>query len=335
MRPFDTLTTRGRARRLRVLASRALAAYDLDARRIRLVNNVSNCTFRVDAADGSAYALRINLPGARTAAEIRSELTWQEAVCTETDIPAPRPVRTRDGDLIVQAAVPGVPEPRLCNLSTWVPGRTLRRAVTPESFRQLGELSARLHQHGATFEPPEGFTLPRLDTVLPASRPDRLFTGQRPTGITPEAYALLQAINAAVEEELARLFQPGYRPQVIHGDLHWWNVLVYCGKLQPIDFEDCAWGFPAQDIAITFYYVLWDERYDSLLAAFREGYERIQAWPEDFPGQLDLLLGQRALDLINLLLDSPYREDRELIPAFVGIVEQTYRSRFERAMMRS
>ena len=72
----------------------------------------------------------------------------------------------------------------------------------------------------------------------------------------------------------------------------------------------------------------------NLLAAFLEGYESVLPWPEDYPGQIDLLLGQRALDLINLLLDSSYQEDRDLIPEFVGIVERVYQPRFERALSR-
>ncbi len=330
MRHFDTLTKRGRARRLRSLARQALESYDLDVTRVRLVNNESNCTFRVDTRDAGSYALRVNLPGMRSAAEIRSELLWQEALWHDTDIPLPRPVRTRTGELVVEARNKRVPEARLCNVSSWVFGRTLSYAKTPENFRKLGVLSARIHAHGRGFQLPAGFAMPTLDTVLPAGRDDVLFDGGQLETLAPPTQQLVLSIRAALEPELGRIYAPGSAPQLIHGDLHWWNVLIYRGHLQPIDFEDYALAFPIQEIAITFFYVLWDERFDELLQAFRAGYESISGWPEQRPGQFELLMGQRALDLLNLLMNSPYAEDKEFLVEFVDIVDRVYRTHFER-----
>ena len=330
MKAFDGLTKRGRARRLRIIAWKAIAAYDIDVARLRLVNNEANCTFRVDASDGSAYALRINLPAMRSAAEIRSELTWQEALWRDTEIAVPRPIRAQDGDLVVEASDDGVPEARLCNLSSWVYGTTFSRSRSEENFARLGTLAAALHLHGESFEPPEGFTVPTLDAAIPPDRPDALIEGGRVNELSEDARALIIEMDGAIGRELARLFGSKLRPRLIHGDLHWWNVLVYRGSLRPIDFEDCVWGYPIQDIAITFYYVLWDERFPAFLEAFRLGYESIQPWPEEYDGQLDLLLGQRALDLLNLLLTSPYPDEQELIPEFTDIIDITYRPHFDR-----
>lgn len=329
MRDFDGLTKLGRARRLRAIAREALRSYDLDVTRIRLVNNEANCTFRVDCADRSSYALRINLPGMRTSAEIRSELTWQEALWRDTDIAVPQPIRTRDGDLVVTARDSGVPGARLCNLSRWVYGRTLSRSRTPENFQRLGALAARIHDHAATFEPPEGFDVPRLDTILPETREDALFEGGRVTELAASARSIILEMKAALEGELREMYRPGTQPQLIHGDLHWWNVLVYRGVLHPIDFEDCALAYPVQDVAITFYYVLWDKRFPEFLDAFRDGYEQIRPWPEAYEGQIQLMMGQRALDLVNLLMTSPYADDQAYIPEHVDMIDRTYRPHFE------
>ena len=330
MREFDSLTMHGRARRLRGLAQNALEAYDIDVVRIRLVSNEANCTFRVDAGDGRSYALRINLPGMVTRLSIRSEMIWQEALWHDTDVAVPQPIRTRDGDLVVAASGNGVPEMRLCNLSSWVYGRTLSRSRTTGNFRQLGELSAKLHRHGATFIPPPDFDLPVLDTVVPSWRPDPLFEGGQVNTLPDSARDLIIEMREALGKDLARMYQPGSQPQLIHADLHWWNVLVYRGTLHPIDFEDFARAFPIQDIAITFCYVLWDERYEDFLDAYREGYEQVLLWPEEYDGQLELMLAQKALRLLNLLMISPYRNERELIPEYVDIIEKTYRSHFGR-----
>ncbi len=329
MKTFDQLTMRGRARRLRRVARKALDAYDIDVKRMRLVNNISNCTFRVDATGGRSYALRINLPGMRSIEEVRSELLWQEAICRDTDIAAPAPARTRTGDLVIIAAAEGVPEPRICNVSSWVRGIQFSLSKTPDNFRRLGILMAKLHDHGASFTPPSGFSVPKLDTPLSPELPDLIFNDNPDFEILPGALALMIEIRAALDAELQRLYRAG-NPHVIHGDLHLWNVLVDRRTLHPIDFEDCALGFPIQDIAITFYYLMRDERFADFLSAYRSGYETLRTWPEEYPGQFNLLLGQRALELVNLLLNSTFQEDRAIIPEYIDIVVSAYRQHFER-----
>ncbi len=329
MRHFDELTTIGRARRLRVLAQSALDSYDLDVSRIRLINNMSNCTFRIDTTDGRSFALRINLPGRRSVEEIRSELLWQEAICLETNVAAPMPLRTTTGDLAVSADAPGVPERRLCNVSTWVRGRVFSRSKSVDSFRRLGVLMAKLHDHGESYAPPSNFSIPKIDTLFPAELPDLVF-GDDPADEIPDAsLEFMHEVKAALEIELRRLYT-SHTAQIIHGDLHQWNVLVDRNTLHPIDFEDCCWGFPVQDIAITFNYILREACYEQFFEAFRSGYLEQRPWPEEFPGQVDLLLGQRAIELVNLLLNSPYQEDRELIPEYIDIVDSAYRQHFER-----
>ena len=63
MTPFDPLTPRGQARRLRQLALKTLEAYSLAVRRMRLLIVDTNTLFRVEAEDGRKYALRICRPG--------------------------------------------------------------------------------------------------------------------------------------------------------------------------------------------------------------------------------------------------------------------------------
>ena len=44
---------------------------------------------------------------------------------------------------------------------------------------------------------------------------------------------------------------PPHPPHLLHGDFHPNNILVWRGRLTPIDFQDALWGFEMQDIAIT------------------------------------------------------------------------------------
>ncbi len=313
MQPFAFLTSQGRARRLRLLALEALKSYDVEVARIRLVNNETNCTFRVDSVDGEIYALRVSLPDVHSIAEIEAEVDWQLAVSRETDIPVPRPIAARSGAYVVTAGARGVPEERHCTLFSWLRGRALEEVASPEYFHRLGELVARLHRHGAMFQPARPDDIRRLDTLYPLRDSEKILDDATKELVPPDTYNMLLAMREAAEREIEWLFDGTKTPQIIHDDLHWWNVMSYRGNLQIIDFEDLAWGFPVQDIAITLYYTAGRANYPSLRDALKAGYESVAPWPEMYPGQIEMLMVHRAVDLFNFVLGSTYREDREIL----------------------
>ena len=96
MKPFEELTRRGKARRLREVALHALDQYDLEVTDVRLLGMYTNALFRVRAADGrgvdASYVLRVCAPGWRTLTDLRSEAMWLQALDRDTDIGAPAPV---------------------------------------------------------------------------------------------------------------------------------------------------------------------------------------------------------------------------------------------------
>ena len=323
------LTTQGRARRLRVLALEALKEYDLDIRRVRLVNNETNCTFRVDTVDGEVFALRVSLPEVHSFEEIEAEVEWQLAISRETDVPVAAPQPSRSGAFVVTAGARGVPEERHCVLFSWLRGRALEEVASPSSFHRFGALAARLHRHGATFEPRRPERIRRLDALYPFGDPEKILDEATARLFDPDSYATLREMRRASKRELDWLFDGDRSPQLIHCDLHWWNVVSYRGRLQAIDFEDLGWGFPVQDIAVTLYYTARTDEYPELREAFKAGYETVQPWPEMYPGQIELLMVHRAVDLFNFVLNSTYREDRELLDGFVQNIQTHHRSVFE------
>src|SRR5262245_40342189 len=142
MRPFETLTHRGQVRRLRRLAVKALTAYPIDELRLTPLIHEDNTTFRVDSANGERYVLRIHRHSRKTPAEVRSEMLWLAALRQETELVAPVPVPTRDGDLVTIASVAEVPEPRICVLLRWVSGRFLDAELTPAHLERVGAFMA-------------------------------------------------------------------------------------------------------------------------------------------------------------------------------------------------
>src|SRR5690606_31174047 len=88
----------------------------------------------------------------------------------ETSLEVPDPAPTRAGSLLTVVETPGVPRPHICVLFRWLPGRRLRRGLTPRHLARVGALMAHLHIHASRWERPPGFTRGRVDWPIEAAR---------------------------------------------------------------------------------------------------------------------------------------------------------------------
>ncbi len=327
MRDFDQLTNRGRALRLRRMALAALQHYDLEVSRVRLVSNDLNGIFRVDTAAGLKLAMRVCLPEAgHSLQEIRSEMIWLEALSRDTGLGVPEPVANRDGALVTTVKTDGVPEARHCVLFGWMPGPDLADRLTLDNVAKMGALSAQLHAHAETFGPPPGFSIKTADVAFPFGDDLVLFDAAHGDSVTPTRRDLFQRVRERVEDALHELYADRRGLRVLHYDLHHWNVKVFRGKLYALDFEDLMWGYPVQDVAITFYYWQDHPQCGELREAFRRGYTRHSDWPEQIPGQIDTFIAGRGLDLANFVLRDPNPDWRSAAPAFLERVEHRLRA---------
>jgi Ser/Thr protein kinase RdoA (MazF antagonist) len=309
VREFTELTDRGRWRRLAPLARAALAHWPIDVARVGLVAEHTNATFRVDATDGSRYALRVCAPGEHSREDHEIEVDWMASIAAETEVLVPQPIATREGGFLVEVAVDGVPEPRLCLLSGWVPGRSIEDR--PEHLPLLGEALARLHVHALTYRPPRGLQPMVWDRAFYWAHEPVVVYDEGHGLVTPQHARELRRIEARANDLIARLHSSADAPpRVIHGDLHDGNAHVSRGKLWVIDFEDLVVGTPAQDVAATLYASHWREDRQATLAAVRGGYERVQPWPIHDLDELHVLHQARALMFLNYCLLQ--REDPDL-----------------------
>jgi len=334
MKEFGTLTMRGRARRLRRLAFNALEHWDVPVSRLRLLSNWTNGIFRVDTADGRKLVLRICDPTCcHGEDEIAAEVAWLSALDRDTDLGIAAPLRTRTGELTVLTEVEGVPESRYCMLQSWVPGVDLAERLTAATYARLGVAMANLHIHAGTFRLPQGVRIRSMDRVFPWSAPG-FEHFERIVIFDPETSHLFpggrlglfyNAIDRA-QMEIDRIFRSDTSPRIIHQDLHPWNVKICRGRLYILDFEDLIMGYPVQDIATALFYVRFG-REDSrtLIDAFREGYEELLPWPEEGPGQIDILIASRSLLLVNFLLSQENPEAKRSVPEYIERTEKRLR----------
>ena len=219
---------------------------------------------------------------------------------TENGIPTGR--RTTEGAWYAQVPTPDPEASRLAGMTLWHPGQTLESLIGrnrgPETwdwFERTGALLADLHNATADWTPPKGFTRHRLDAGgLVGETP---FWGRfwDASVLTADERQLLSEARGAVTARLAALTDPLI---LIHADAHPSNVLISAEQLGLIDFDDCAWGWPVLDMAVSLWSASSHPRFPELLDRFLGGYARRRALPADAHAQLRLFLLMRTLMLI-------------------------------------
>ncbi len=317
MKPFQDLSKTGQFRRLAPLARRALLDYDLGEVSLSTLKHTQNAIWRVQCGGGQRYALRIHAPRRHDTAAIRSEFLWLEALSAEGGFVVPTPVRTRGKRLWTTAVAEGVPEPRICTLLTWVPGRFAQRKRTPAILREMGRLMARLHQQASQYRIPKAFVRPRWDHRGLFGRDaqtqvgwDRLTRGQE---------RIFETVAERVGEIVERLGPSRDVFGLIHGDLIFENVAFHHGQACPIDFDDCGFGYFLYDMAILLDRIEMRENYTALRAALLEGYRSIRPLAVEHEAYLDLFVLARWVFLGVCFLSRP--EFHSYAPRFLSIVE--------------
>ncbi|UOX88949.1 phosphotransferase [Amycolatopsis sp. FBCC-B4732] len=274
-RPFAELDRAGRTRRLRRLAEAALTAYAVPVARLTPLAHGLNTAFRVDGADGHRYVLRVQRPDGPGPARVRSEMAWLAALCRETDLVVPRPVPTRERDLIAVVADPAVPEPRTCVLCHWVDGRFVDERLSPPQLYALGEFTARLHLHGARMN---GLDRGRVDDLTEFGRTQ--VDGFSPA-VVDRAVARTgdERIRDAVARARAVRAELGFGADafgLVHGDLRQVNYLFHRGRVRAIDFDDCGFGHYAYDLAVTLAELRHLPQREELREALLDGYRSVR-----------------------------------------------------------
>jgi Ser/Thr protein kinase RdoA (MazF antagonist) len=124
--------------------------------------------------------------------------------------------------------------------------------------------------------------------------------------------ALVQEAVARITSDMVQLYAQT-EVQIIHGDLHGWNLMWNESQLSVFDFDDCGFGIPQQDLAVTMYYLDTPEQEAALL----EGYKSIAPLPNYSSQQMASLLLQRRLVLLNYLYETKNPEHKAMVPAYL------------------
>lgn len=298
---MDLSRAEAQATDLLPFAERVLKLYPLDIREIRHLASHSNVMFAVVTESGHQRVLRVGTPHANSRSNLEIEVAWLDAIRADTDLEVVRPIEASDGSLIIDSYDEVLGEQRSCVLFSWVPGQPMAAGSGTFAYRLLGEMCASLQLHGRTWSPPEGSVMRVWDEVFYYRNeldPVVMHTAEYSHLFDMARLKLIaRAIRLSQDVIVDSYADAG--PQVVHGDLHEWNVHLAGSRLYAFDFEDTMLALPAQDAAICLYSSRTAELRSDIRTAFRRGYESVLTWPIVDERQLDGFHAARQIMLMN------------------------------------
>lgn len=285
-----------------------LSRYPIEIKSVVSINYEYNATMKVETTSGELFALRINTNSPRTPENLTAEIAFVRYLAEDGRVRVPHPVENREGNFYTSILHDVSGKNFHCVLYSWIAGEELEDEPTEEQLIALGAAMALMHLVAQGFELPQGSALPTFDDALWWTE-DHLLSEK--SVLDPEAKDLISRVLSAIKTGVGK-FYLGAEPILIHADMHGGNVLWYENSLSVIDFDDCGFGLPLQDLATALYYLDTPEQD----AAFKKGYTSIAPLPECSEREMKMLFLQRRIILLNYLYETSNLEHSSMIPEY-------------------
>ena len=282
-------------RRLETVASRAARQTFGDGCMLERINQSENTTYLVKLAEGDHKILRIHRTGYHSPAAIRSEHQWMAALRDEAGVRTPKLLRAGDGTDILRIVTDDLPEGRHCVFFEYLDGVAPDSADLLGNFPNLGEVTARMHQHVIGWRLPKGFERFTWDL-------DSIF-GERPHwGHWHDSPWLDRAsepvLSRLVDTLKARLLRFGCGPErfgLIHADMRLANLLVHDGETRVIDFDDSGFSWFLYDLATALSFIEGRADVMELVDAWLTGYQRVRSLSKEEVAEIPTFLMLRRM----------------------------------------
>ncbi len=230
--------------------------------------------------------------------QVASEMRWLIYLHDNTEIVVPDVMAARDGELVHTLTADDLDRPRQAVVYSFISGDEPSEDDLIPGFERLGEISAQMHRHAKTWQPPADFRRPSLTAEILLD--DKLNWGAWQDGIDVEgeALVLLSRLDRTLRERLGALSTDWGHFGLIHADLRLANLLVEGDRTAIIDFDDLGYGWFLYDLATALSFL--EERPDvpDLIASWLAGYQRGADMPADAQTSITTLIMLRRLQLL-------------------------------------
>ncbi|MFU9138412.1 phosphotransferase enzyme family protein [Erwinia tasmaniensis] len=281
---------------LMALARQAISHYPFAREgKLSLLCRSENATFLLEVA-GVRYALRLHRGDYHQHGDIESELNWLDAL-RETGIVVPQAVPDETGQRVQSLPLANGGE-RYAVLFHWIDGEMPGTDVDPRAFQQLGQITARLHQHSRCWQKPAGFQRIIWDHHTMVSPQSHWGDWKDAPGLRGADHQTVQQAITQAGSALERFGKAGSRYGLIHADLRLTNLLLCKGETRVIDFDDCGFGWYLHDLAAAISFVEHHPRAPQWVDHWITGYERAGHINDEEMALVPTLLIQRRIQLL-------------------------------------
>lgn len=294
---------------LTVTAHEVLKLYGVLEAEVECINYEFNATFAVTTDSAQKYALRININSTRVRANICAEIEWAQYLYRIPEVYVPAPIANLHDDYVTSIAHSDSGRLLNCVLYTWLEGDVIGDEPSMEQLHLIGRTIATLHQSTEKFQLSPNAQLPIFKDLLWGTE-DYLFGPK--SQLSDKDRSVLHEAAVQIMKFTDELYENS-SAQIIHADLHGWNMMCHEGLIYIFDFDDCGYGLLAQDIAVALYYLDTPEQESALL----EGYRSVRALPIYSGNAMKALLLQRRLMLLNYLCETNNQEHKQMLPKYL------------------
>lgn len=309
MSSFKSLSVEDQIASLLPIARAAADSYGWKNCDIESINHEFNSTFKITTVDGNRYALRINVNSQRTKANVLAEVFWVKELSEVNRLNVAKPVANLKGEFLTFFWHEDMGKDLATVAFEWIDGTEMGDKPSLEALKAVGAALARMHEASVSTQLPNGAELHVLKDALWGANnninaSDSLSSSDRVTLVRS-----LDVISEVSEDMFNR-----QTPQIIHADVHGWNVMWNGKEATIFDFDDCAIGLPVQDLAVTFYYLDVKDHENYII----EGYESVRPLPNFSEFEMETLIMQRRIILLNYLLETSNPEHRAMVPKYLA-----------------
>lgn len=303
MKAFEQSSYLAQVMRLRRLAEEALKRYPIKVKSIDFINHGENTTFKITDIKGVNYLLRIHRWGYHSKEAILEELSWLEDISKTTNIIVPKPLRSKDNNLIETILKESVTNERHVCVFHWIGGNSLWMALRPKHMHLIGQKMASLQIQSKKrkvyyrkYWDAEGLVgkNPKMGSILTlpsiSHSTQKFVNDQR-----RETFKTLSRYEKKHPQNLG----------LIHADMHFGNLLFDKNDVGIIDFDDSGYGCIIYDIIVPLIMIesvlrqrKESDEYERYEAALLEGYSSLRPLSQE---DIDMIIQYKKARRLSML----------------------------------